>query len=788
MMARVMAASAPGSTPFLARGGLSSVEAAERLVRFGPNVVAEERRRPLMVLVGKLWAPVPWMLEATVALEAALGKWVEAAVVAGLLCFNAALGLVQEGRAQAALRLLRQRLSVVARVHRDGRWQTLPAEQLVPGDLVHRRLGDVVPADVRLGEGGLLVDQSALTGESLPVELAVGALVYAGATVVRGGASGEVAATGAATYFGRTAELVRTARAQSHLEGVIVRIVRALVALDLALAVVVVGYELAAGAHAGRVLQFAAVLLLGSVPVALPATFTLAGALGALELAGRGVLVARLSAIEEAAGMDVLCVDKTGTITRNQLALADVRVYPPATRADVLRLAAEASDEATQDPIDLALLAAAANEGCRPRVRRRFLPFEPASKRSEALVEGDVRVVKGAPAAVAALTDGPTGLDGDVTALAAGGRRVLAVAEGGGEALRLTGLVALSDPPRPDSAALVHDLQALGVRLLMLTRDGLETASAVAAQVGIDGAACTAEELRAGTAGPLERLGVVAGVLPEDKYQVVRTLQQAGHVVGMTGDGVNDAPALKQAEVGIAVANATDVAKAAASLILTQPGLTDIIAAVQTSRRIYQRMLTYALNASIKKLEVPVFLSITLLTLGLFPLTPLLMVLLLFANDFATMAITTDRVGFSRQPDRWHVGQLLGGALAVALPLLALTFAAFALGRAGYSLGEQPLQTFVFVLLVASSQAGLYLVRERGPFWRNRPGRLLLAVSVADLAAVTTLALGGWLIAPISPLQLTSLLALVTCYALLLDPLKVHAFTRIGLRTHQPRL
>jgi H+-transporting ATPase len=768
------------SEPSLA-GGLSEAEAAERLARYGPNAVAEERRRLLPALAARFWAPVPWMLAATVVLEAALGKWAEAAVVAGLLVFNAALAVVQEGRAQGAVRLLRSRLQVVARVRRDGRWQMLPAERLVPGDLVHLRLGDVVPADVRLGEGGLEVDQSALTGESLPVELAAGALAYAGATVARGEADGEVTATGAGTYFGRTAELVRAARAGSRLERVIVQIVRVLVALDLALAAIVVAYELATGTQATTVLEFAAVLLLGSVPVALPATFTLAAALGARELAGHGVLAARLTAIEEAAGMDVLCLDKTGTITENRLRLAEVRAYPPATRADVLGLAAEASDEATQDPIDLALLTAAGAESCLPRPRLSFVPFEPASKRSEALVEGNVRVVKGAPAAVAALTGGRAQIDGDVAALAEGGARVLALAEGGGDTLRLAGLVALADPPRPDSAALVHDLQELGVRLLMLTGDSLVTAQAVAAQVGIAGAASTAEDLRAGRAGPLEQLAVVGGVLPEDKYRIVQALQQVGHFVGMTGDGVNDAPALKQAKVGIAVANATDVAKAAASLVLTQPGLADIVAAVQTSRRIYQRMLTYALNASIKKLEVPVFLSVILLTLGVFPLTPLLMVLLLFANGFATMAITTDRVGYPRRPDRWQVGQLLAGALVVALPLLGLTFAAFALGRNGYHLHDRPLETFVFCLLVASSQAGLYLVRERGRLWRNRPGRLLVAVSVADLAAVATLALAGWLMAPITPLQLAGLFALVAGYALALDPFKVRAFARIGL-------
>ncbi len=827
---QVEATSAGAPTGGLQRRGLSSEEAARRLRQHGPNITPEQHASPVRLLLAKLWAPVPWMLEVTIALELGLGKTLEAGVVAVLLLFNALVSWVQENRAQEALSLLRKRLNVMARVLRDGAWQRLPAQDLVPGDVVHLRVGDVVPADVALEEGLLEVDQSALTGESLPVEAGTGHAVYAGSTVTRGEATGTVTATAGDTFFGHTAELVRTARTASHLEAVVTRIVRALVALDLVLAAAVVGIGLLHGGAPVDMLSFGVVLLLASVPVALPATFALAGALGAHELTQRGVLTTRLSAIEEAASMDVACTDKTGTITLNQLALSETVAYPPQTVRTLLALAGLASDAATQDPIDLAILAGAAGRagdadaggqagrtgaadtaghadvggeaggtgaaeaaGDAARVavvtnpsgphRVSFTPFAPETKISEARVEtarATVRVVKGAPPVVAGLcVDPPAALERDLEALAARGLRVLAVASGDERTLHLAGLVGLQDPPRPESRGLVADLQRLGLRVIMITGDTLPTARAVAAQVGLGGAACDAAEIR--DRALAADCAVLADVLPEDKFNLVRRLQEQGHVVGMTGDGVNDAPALRQAEVGIAVANATDVARAAASIVLTQPGLGDVVAAIELSRRIYQRMLTYALNSSIKKLEVPVFLSLVFLATGRIALSPLLMVLLLFANDFATMAITTDRAPSSRRPNRWRVQPLLLGALGVALPSLALTLAVFWMGAAALHLGTDRLQTLAFVTLAFGSQATVYLVREPRRLWSSRPGPWLMAASAGAVAAVTVVASAGWLMAALSPVLVAAVFAVVALWAVVIDWSKARLFGRLGL-------
>ena len=773
------ASEAPPAEPL----GLSSAEAERRLQETGPNTVPEEKRHPLRALLFKFWAPVPWMLEAAVALEIALGKIDEAAVIAALLVLNAVLAFAQESRADRALALLRGRLSARARVRRDGRWHVIPAGELVPGDAIHLRLGDVVPADVRIGSGQMLLDQSALTGESLPVEAAAGASAYAGSTIRRGEATGEVTATGTRTYFGRTAELVRTAKTVTHLEGLIFTIVRYLVALDVVLVVALLVYAIATALPLTDTLPFALVLLVASVPAALPATFTLAQAFGAQELARRGVLITRLSAIEEAAAMDVLATDKTGTITENRLTLAALEPSASRTERELLRLAALASDDATQDPIDLAVLAAASAQGALGPTPERpsFVPFDPSTKRSEALVrEGDarLRVVKGAPLAVAALVAGAPDLHAATERLAVGGQRVIAVAAGPEDALELTGLLALRDLPRADSAQLIASLRSLGVRVIMITGDGLETARAVAAQVGIGARACTAEALRKADAAPVLDCDVYAGVLPEDKFNLVRALQHAGHVVGMTGDGVNDAPALKQAEVGIAVASATDVAKAAASVVLTNAGLAEVVAAVETSRRIYQRMLTYTLNKIVKTLEIAVFLSAGVMRTGVFVVTPLLMVLLLFTNDFVTMSIATDRVSFSPQPDRWRVPELMRTAAALAAVILALSFTVFFVGRDVLHLPLAELQTLVFVMLVLSGQGTVYVVRERRHFWRSRPSAWLLAATAADIALVAFLALEGIFMAPVTPTLLAGLLAAVLAMLLALDFLKLRILRR----------
>jgi H+-transporting ATPase len=656
------------STPVVAEGGLSAREAQERLRQHGSNAVPEERPHPLLLFLHKFWSPVPWMLEVTLLLELVLGRYTQAIIIAILLVLNAVLSFVQERRASNALSLLRQHLAIQVRVLRDGRWQLTLAQDLVPGDVVHVRMGDFTPADLLLHDGQILVDQSALTGESAPVEVGPGKAAYAGSTVRRGEATGEVTATGRRTSYGKTADLVRTSSTPSHLESLIFTVIKYLVALDLLLVVAILVYAVAGGVPLAEVIPFALILLVASVPVALPATYTLASALGSLELAKRGVLVTRLSAVEEAAAMDVLCSDKTGTITKNQLAVATLRAYSPHTEDGLLELAALACDDATQDPIDLAILAAAKRRNVlnHQRQRLQFLPFDPAAKRSEALASdanGVLRVVKGAPSAVAGLTDGDPFPGADVDALAGRGYRILAVAAGPPARLHVAGLVALEDPPREDSQAVVRSLGDLGVRVVMVTGDSPATAQAVAAQVGIQGATCLAAGLRQGQDKQRLDCAVFAGVFPEDKFHLVQLFQHAGHVVGMTGDGVNDAPALKQAEVGIAVANATDVAKAAASLVLTGPGLTDVLAAVETGRRIYQRMLTYTLNKIIKTFQIALFLSLGLLLTGVFVTTPRLIFVLVFANDFVTMSLAADRATFSHKPDRWQMRPLVVSAL-----------------------------------------------------------------------------------------------------------------------------
>jgi H+-transporting ATPase len=769
----------------VANAGLTARQVEERHVQYGPNAVPEEHPHRLLLFLRKFWSPVPWMLEVTLALELILGKYTQTIIISALLVLNAVLSFLQENRASNALGLLRQRLTIQVRVLRDDLWQLITAQDLVPGDVIHVRVGDFIPADLRLHEGRILVDQSALTGESTAREMEPGQTAYAGSVVRRGEATGEVTATGQRTYYGKTAELVHAAKSPSHLENVIFTIVKYLVVMDLFLVGAILVYAIMAPVDLTEIIPFALILLVASVPVALPATYTLAGALGSLELSRQGILVTRLSAIEDAAAMDILCSDKTGTITKNQLAVAGLRVFSPHSEADLLRLAALACDESTQDPIDLAILDAAKSQGVlngRPQ-RLRFLPFDPATKRSEALVsdeEGVLQVVKGAPSVVASLSNKVPIPDSDVESLAAEGCRVLAVAAGPEGKLQFVGLIALQDPPREDSRAVIQDLQNLGVRIVMVTGDGKATAHAIAAKVGIEGRTCLADRLRE-DGRPAPDCAVFAGVFPEDKFRLVRAFQHEGHVVGMTGDGVNDAPALKQAEVGIAVANATDVAKAAASIVLTGAGLTGVLAAVETGRRIYQRMLTYTLNKIVKTFQIALLLSFGLLLTGDFVTTPRLILLLLFANDFVTMSLAADRVTFSRKPDRWQIRRLVVVGLALASAWLAFSFAVFLLGRHWLALDLPRVQTLVFVVLVFTGQATVYLVRERRHVWASLPGPWLISSSVADVVVVSVMAIQGILMPAISPILVFGILVSVVFSVILLDLVKVRLLRQSDL-------
>jgi H+-transporting ATPase len=768
--------------------GLSTAEAQARLARFGANAVAEARVPAWRQLVAKLWAPVPWMLEAVIVLQLLLGRHVEAAVIGALLVFNALVAFLQERRARDALALLRRQLHVNARVLRDSLWRTIPAEEVVPGDIVHLRAGDIVPADLMLFDGAVTLDQSALTGESLPVEAGADKPAYTGSVVRQGEASGDVTGTGAHTYFGRTAELVRTSSAPSHMQRTIFAIVQRLVLFDLLLVGLVVAYALGHHFQPLDTVEFALMLLVASVPVALPATYTLATALASLTLSRKGVLVTRLPAVEEAAAVDTLVSDKTGTLTRNTLTLAGVTpLASDADEAAVLRAAALASDDATQDPLDLAILAPARERGLLRDTppRTAFRPFDPATRRSEGSYTAEGKpwlAIKGAANVIGPLcrldAAGQAALEAAERALGASGARVLAVAAGEPQALRLQGVVGLADPPRPDAAGLISQLRTLGVRVHMATGDALETARAIGEKLGLGTRVC---EARADGLRDVESCDLFARVLPEDKHAIVQALQRKGHVTGMTGDGVNDAPALRQAELGVAVASATDVAKAAAGVVLTDPGLGGVLTVVREGREVHRRMLTYTLNKVLKTFEIVVFLTLGLWLTGGFVMSSTLIVLLLFTNDFVTMTIAGDRVQPAPRPQRWRVRALVGAALLFATLCLAFSFGFYWWGRTVYGLDPVQAQTLAFLILVFTNQANVYVLRCDGPLWSFAPGRWMLLASGADVIGVMLLAGVGVLMAAVPWELMLVLLGATLLFALVLDQVKRFVFPRFGI-------
>ena len=768
--------------------GLTTAQAQTRLKQSGPNAVVEEKVHPFKNLLKRFWAPIPWLLEATIIIQLFLHEGVEAAVIGGLLVLNATISLVQEGRAQKALALLRQQLRVQARVRRDGAWATLPAEDVVPGDVIHLRQGTIVPADVKLEEGTLLVDQSALTGESAAVSIQPEKTAYAGSMVRGGEATGDVAATGAHTFFGKTAELVRTAGAANRQEHEIVAVVKNLFVVNATTVVIVVGFAHSQGMSLGFILPLLLSILLASIPVALPATFTLAAALGSVELSRRGVLITRLSALHDISSMTILCSDKTGTLTRNEATVNALWPAPGFSDTDLLVAAALASDPAGQDPVDGAVVKAAANRGWRGGELERitFQPFDPATKRAEAVyrdAHGQHRYLKGAPAVIAKLAGSPDSLwQSPAADIVSRGQRVLGVAAGESSELHLVGLVGLEDAVREDSKEVVSAIQGAGVRVVMVTGDNAITASAVAKQVGIPGGVCPPEQLHGHDTGETLDCGVFAGVFPEDKFKLVRRFQRRGDVVGMSGDGVNDAPALRQAEAGVAVANATDVAKAAAAMVLTRPGLGGVVPAIETSRRVFQRIITYTLNMLIKKIEMMALLVIGFLVTWHKPLTPMLMVLILFLNDFLTMSLATDRMEFSRRPNRWNTPGILKAAVILAALKLAFSLGVFLCGFYWLRLDMPHLQTLTFVTLILSSQAGVYLLRERGHFWQSRPSRFLVLSSLVGLGITAALALVGILMPAIRPLLLLSVVGVGLVYFSCLDWLKLWLFARLQLR------
>ncbi len=770
--------------------GLSGAEAKRRLVQFGPNVTPDVAVHPLRSILAKFLAPVSVLLEIAIVLQLALGEYVEGAIIGVLLVFNSAISLFHENRAQSTIAALKSGLALRASVLRDGVWAICSAAELVPGDIVKLSLGTVVAADVRIREGSILLDQSMLTGESLPVEAGRGAETYAGALVQRGEAIAEVLATGVRTKFGRTAELVRTAYVVSTQQRAVFRVVRNLAGFNGVVTVLLMAYAYHIGMPLAEAIPLVLISVLASVPVALPATFTLATAIGAHALTRVGVLPTRLSAVDEAASLDVLCIDKTGTLTRNELAVAAVRAMPGFDEAHVLALAALASAEGGRDPVDTAVRAAAASQQTSlvqsdtgiPTVTS-FTPFDPATKMSEARVlDGDgnaLRIVKGAFAVVFGLSQPAPAAEQAANELEKHGHRVLGVAIGTESAMRLVGLVALSDPPRSNSREMIDHLRALGIHTVMVTGDAATTAAFVADAVGLTGAVCPPGGIN-DRLGP-EEFSVFAGVLPEDKFRLVKAFQNSGHTVGMCGDGANDAPALRQAQIGIAVSSATDVAKSAAGIVLTEPGLAGIVASVREGRITFQRILTYALRSIVHKSRQVLFLGFGLILTKHAILTPTLMVISMITGDFLAMSSTTDNVRPSPMPNSWRIDHLTIVGIIIGLFDLAFCVVILAFGSLVMHLDIDALRTLTFVTLACNGQAVFYVVRERKRIWSSRPSLLVILSSVVDGLVIGTLALGGIWMTPLAPSVVAGSLATAIVLALVMDQIKVWLFVRFKM-------
>jgi H+-transporting ATPase len=763
------------------KNGLSSSEAQERLKKYGLNEIPEKKANPIVKFLTYFWGPIPWMIEAAVIMSAIIQHWPDFGIIFTLLVVNAVVGFWQEHKAGNAIELLKQRLALKARVLRDGQWKEMLAGGLVPGDVVRLRLGDIIPADVKLVEGDyLLTDESALTGESLPVEKHFSDVGYASSIVRQGEMNALVVNTGMRTYFGKTAKLVEEAKTQSHFQKAIVKIGDYLIFLAIALAIIIFLALIFRGEGIPDTIQFVLVLTVAAIPAALPAVLSVTTAIGAIALAKKEAIVSKLIAIEEMAGMDVLCSDKTGTITKNELTIGETKPYAKFTENDVLLFSALASREEDQDPIDKAILAKTKNastiiETVEHLKAISFTPFDPVSKRTEATVREEdgnqFKVSKGAPQAILTLAENMKSVSEkvseDVDSFAKRGYRALGVARTDKDnRWQFAGLIALYDPPREDSAETIKTAKSMGVSVKMVTGDHIAIAKEISSQVSLGTnivlPASFLDKPDGQSQRVVEEAEGFAEVFPEHKYRIVELLQDKGHIVGMTGDGVNDAPALKKADSGIAVAGATDAAKSAADIVLTKPGLSVIIDAIKESRKIFQRMTNYSTYRIAETIRVLLFITASILIFQFYPVTPLMIVLLALLNDLPIMTIAYDNVKYSDKPEKWDMRALLGIATFLGIIGVFSSFGILYIGYAVLKLNLLVLQSFIYLKLSVAGHLTVFVARTKGPFWSVKPARaLLLAVIVTQLVA-TLITVYGVLL----PAMGWGLAALVWGYAL----------------------
>jgi H+-transporting ATPase len=754
------------------KAGLSSAEAQKRLVQYGPNALEEKKKSELAVFLGFFWGPIPWMIEAAALMALLVRDWGDFTIITALLVFNAVLGFYEEHEASNALAALKGALASKARALRDGQWIEVDAAALVPGDIVRLRLGDVAPADAKLIEGDYLsIDQAALTGESLPVSKKLGDLAYSGSIVKKGEMVAAVTATGGNTFFGRTAKLVQSAGAQSHFQRAVMRIGDFLIIIALGLATVLVAVQLSRHVDALRLAEFVLILLVASVPVAMPAVLSVTMALGARLLAKKKVIVSRLESIEEMAGMDILCSDKTGTLTQNKLTLGEIQSWNGTEPQEVLLAGSLASKAEDKDPIDLAVMGGLKDPAVLKDYRQvKFVPFDPVSKRTEAEVKdaagNTFYVTKGAPHVIIGLArlgpeEEPRGTE-IVNALAAKGYRALGVARA--ETVnewKLLGILPLFDPPRVDSKETIAKANGYGVSVKMVTGDSAAIASEIAGQLGMGTHIQPATDIFTGdvtkgqipldAAEKVEKAEGFAQVFPEHKYAIVKSLQELKHIVGMTGDGVNDAPALKQADVGIAVSGATDAARAAAALVLTDPGLSVIINGIEEARRIFARMMSYTLYRVAMTTDIMFFIVLATIAYGFFPLTPIMIIALALLDDLPIMTIAYDNVPVASKPVSWDMPRVLTMSSVLGFLAVAQSFGLMYVGDSIWHVDREHLQTMMFLQLVVGGHLMLFLTRAPGPFWKPPlpAPKLFWAIVGTQIFAVFMCAF-GWAVPALS--------------------------------------
>jgi H+-transporting ATPase len=761
--------------------GLSSSEVEKRLQQYGPNEIQEKKANPLKKFLGYFWGPIPWMIEAAVIMSAVIQRWPDFGIILTLLMVNAIVGSWQEHKAGNAIELLKQRLALKARVLRDGKWQEMPSEKLVPGDIVRLRLGDIIPADVKLIDGDyLLTDESALTGESLPVEKHLSDVGYASSIVKQGEMNALVVNTATRTFFGKTAKLVEEAQTPSHFQKAISKIGDYLIFLAIGLVIIIVLASIFRGQNILDIIQFALILTVAGIPAALPAVLSVTMAIGAIALAKKEAIVSKLVAIEEMASMDVLCSDKTGTITKNALTMGGTKPYAEFKENDVLLFCALASREEDQDPIDIAILTKTkSTPAIEDRINRikvtGFKPFDPVVKRTDATVQGEdgsqFKVTKGAPQAILALVEDKKSINDklteDVNEFAKKGYRALGVARTDKEnRWQFAGLIALFDPARDDSAETIKTAQSMGVNVKMVTGDHIAIAKEISSQVNLGNdivlPAAFLDKPDSEAQRVVEEAEGFAEVFPEHKYRIVQLLQSKGHIVGMTGDGVNDAPALKKANAGIAVEGATDAAKSAADLVLTKPGLSVIIDAIKESRKIFQRMTNYCTYRIAETIRILLFMTASIVIFKFFPINALMLVLLALLNDLPIMTIAYDNVKYSDRPEKWDMRTLLGIATFLGIIGVFSTFGILYIGLVVMKLNLIVLQSFIYLKLSVAGNMTVFVARTKGHFWSVKPAKQLLFASIAVQLTAIIITVYGVLL----PAMGWGLAALVWGYAL----------------------